>query len=460
MVILREQKRHTKGMNAKKLWKDTDTCLKEEKEEAVGFAVDIGTTTIALTAVALKQREIIGELSETNEQTRLGADVMMRIMHSLSGKQEKLHRMVVDQIEQMAKRVLMEHGLIAGFKSSQVYFSIVGNTTMCHLFLNRSVEGLAGYPFKADYRGNYQCTGKEIGMEFFEDAHISVLSGIAAHVGSDALAVIGAEKLFRKDMVQLAVDLGTNAEIILNQRGKLWVCSTAAGPAFEGKGIQCGMSAKAGAVNGMKVSSANGNIILEYIKGETPKGICGSGLVDAIAELRKCKVLQSDGYLLTEEEARGQRIHPELCSRLTKKNGQNAFLFYKDEKSGKEIYLQQGDIRGVQLAKGAIQAGILSLLSESQTKLSEIDEMVVAGVLGSCIRSANAVGIGLLPGIKTERLHFAGNAAGRGAVCALIDAQFLMRMEQLAKEIYHIELAETGDFQSLLMQAMNLQSWM
>lgn len=458
MVILREQQKHAKDID-EKLWNDGFWNLPKDSEFEIGIAVDIGTTTIAMTILSLPERKVTGQISETNGQTKLGADVMMRIMHTLSGKGDILHEMVITQIEQMAQKGLQDRTDFETFDSKKVHIAVVGNTTMCHLFLDKSVAGLAGSPFQAAYAGNFSCTGYEIGMKFLKNAKISVLSGIAAHVGSDALAVIGAGNLMQKEKVQLAVDLGTNAEIILNQRGKLRVCSTAAGPAFEGKGIQCGMPAKPGAVNGVKVASGNGNIILEYIGGEQPKGICGSGLADLLAELRKCGVLLADGYLLTGEEAQRQGVHRKICGQLAKRNGQNAFLLYQDGKGGREIYLQQSDIRNVQLAKGAIQAGINALLQSAGTSLSDVEEMVVSGVLGSRLRFGNAVKIGLLPDVGRQKVFFVGNAAGRGAARVITDKFFAKGMERLAQQIEHLELADLPEFQELLLQAMDLQAW-
>ncbi len=459
MVILREQQKHTKGIN-EKLWNDDFWNLPKDLEFEIGIAVDIGTTTVAMTILSLPEKKVIGQISKTNEQTKLGADVMMRIMHTLSGKGDILHEMVITQIEQMAQEGLQNKIDFEIFDSKKVHLAVVGNTTMCHLFLDKSVAGLAGFPFQAAYTGNFSCTGYEIGMKFLKNATVSVLSGIAAHVGSDALAVIGTENLIQKKKVQLAVDLGTNAEIILNQRGSLRVCSTAAGPAFEGKGIQCGIPAKPGAVSGVKISSGNGNIILEYIGGELPKGICGSGLVDAMAEMRKCGVLLADGYLLTEEEAKKQGVHQEICGQLIKRNGQNAFLLYQDERDGREIYLQQSDIRNTQLAKGAIQAGINALLQSGGIRLSDVEEIIVSGVLGSCMRFGNAVKIGLLPDVSRQKVFFVGNAAGRGAARVITDKFFSKEMELLAQQIEHVELAELPEFQKLLLQAMDLKSWL
>lgn len=484
MVIFREQKKHTKDTGQGNLWREALSLAQEhagdrglgecfnKSEEVegifensdeikVGFAVDIGTTTVVITALDLKEKKVIGTISQTNEQTKLGADVMMRIMHCMSGRQEKLHQFIVQQVEKMAEQ-LLEKAKEDKEKilMEQCCFFIVGNTTMCHLFLDKSVEGLAGYPFRAAYQGNYQCIGKEIGMELFSPSKICVLSGVAAHVGSDALAVIGAEGLYQKDKVQLAVDLGTNAEIILNRKGKISVCSTAAGPAFEGKGIACGMSAKGGAITEVKIAANNGNIILGVIEGAGARGICSSGLVDLLAQLRKCRILLKDGYLLGQSEAAARGIPIELCKRLVLRKDQHAFLLCEEGENTKEVYLLQSDIRNLQLAKAAIQAGILSILAETELSIGDIDEFIVAGVLGSCVRTASGVSIGLFPAAVTERLKFAGNAAGKGAALGMIDPSFSKRMEMLAQEISHIEIAQMADFQGRLMGAMDLKQWL
>lgn len=460
MIILRKQEKKEKGLDiAGKYLYDTQQMALFMNQYKIGFAVDIGTTTIAMYAVELAKGNVIGELSQTNEQTKLGADVMMRIMHAVSGKADKLHQMIVKQVEEMASDILSKLGEQYQVRNEEICFSIVGNTTMCHLFLNRRVDGLAGYPFKAAYKGGVLCLGSEIGMKTFLHSQIKVLPGIAAHVGSDAMAVIGKEQMFDKEVVQLAIDLGTNAEIMLNKKGKVSVCSTAAGPAFEGKGVACGMAAKKGAINGIRIAANNGNIILEIIESQKPLGICGSGLIDVIAQLRKCKVLTADGYLLSREEAFLMGIHQEICEQIVIRENQHSFMFYSDKDSSKEVYITQGDIRNIQLAKGAIQAGIQSLLKAGGITLEQVDEVIVAGVLGNCLRPANAINIGLLPDVLEEKLHFVGNAAGKGALLALLDMDFMNKMEEIAQRIWHLELAQEKDFQSNLMNAMDFKKW-
>lgn len=455
MVILREQRRREKAVEDFER-KDDISAFSEERKADIGIAVDIGTTTIAMTVADIKNGKIIGHLSEINYQTRLGADVMMRIMHARAGKALQLHQMVVSQIERMAEELLLQTE--EDDTKASVCFAIVGNTTMCHLFLNKSVNGLAGYPFEAAYKGNYKCFGKEIGMKKFQQATILVLSGITAHVGSDALALIGAEKLWKKDKVQLAVDLGTNAEIVLNNRGGISVCSAAAGPALEGKGVRFGMQAMSGAISGVKISLGNGNVILEYVPGGELKGICASGLIALIAELKKCGLLLENGYLLKKEEAEKRSIPESLCRSLVYREKERAFLLYEDKEKQCEIYLLQSDVRRIQLAKGAIQAGSIALLSESGIRLEEVDELFVAGVLGSSVTYSNAASVGMLP-VFQSAIHFAGNAAGKGAVLLLEDEEMSVCLEKIARSVKHVELANLEKFQSLFFESMNLAPW-
>lgn len=430
---------------------------------SIGFAVDIGTTTVAMTAVDLQDKRIIGKISRTNCQTAWGADVMMRIMHARAGRLSLLQQMVAGQVEEMAVELLAGKGpedkaasREAVKKAGGKYrFAVVGNTAMSHIFLGKPVDGLAGYPFESAYQGNYCCTGGELGMDVFREAEVLVLSSIAAHVGGDALAVIGARRLYDSTRVQLAIDLGTNAEIILNRKGEIVVCSAAAGPALEGKGVACGMRAAPGAIVGVKLAANTGNMVLEYLAGRKLWGFCGSGLVDAVAGLVKAKLLQEDGCLLAEGQTEGKKLSGQLCIR----EGKRSFVFCSGEQAEREIYLTQEDIRNVQLAKGAIQAGVQSLLKKAEVSLEEVDELVVAGALGSCLHPKNAVSIGLLPQAGLERVQAAGNAAEAGAVEMLLEEGFAGRMEELAGQIHHLELAGSEEFRQFMIDGMAFREY-
>ncbi len=456
MIILREQKKESDIKS--RTFSHLPKYSGKSKEAAIGFAVDIGTTTVALYLVDLSAGKILAAVSETNEQTKLGTDVMMRIMHAISGKSQALHQMIIGQIERMSEQVLSDFGMQTSVRRETVRFCVAGNTAMCHFFLGRDVSGLSGYPFLPAYTGSVVCTGIEIDMASFSASTVVVLPGIAAHVGSDTSAVIGAEELYRTERVQLAVDLGTNAEIVLNRKGEISVCSASAGPAFEGKGITCGMPAKKSAIHGMRILK-NGNFVLELIGGGTPAGICGSGLVDAVSQLKQCGVLQENGYLFREREAKEAGVSAEIDKQLVSRKGENAVLLYSPPGKGKEVYLTQSDIRNIQLAKAAIQAGMQCLLKKHGMTLEEVDELVVAGTLGSSLSWQDAVSIGLLPDFPKQNIRFAGNAAGKGAVLALLEPAFLGELEEKVKRIRHMELAQEEQFQKLLVRAMDFRPW-
>ena len=275
---------------------------------------------------------------------------------------------------------------------------------------------------------------------------------------ADAAAVLCKEKMYKTGINEIAIDIGTNAEILLNCSGKVFVTSTAAGPAFEGKGIRSGMRAAPGAINSVKISRVNGNIILGMLddgKAENPRGLCGSGLIDAISELMKARLLKKDGYLLTREEALRQNVNINLCEHL-KSDDKDGNCFILSEENN--IVITQKDIRNVQLAKGAIQAGCEILLKKAGIGLNDINSIKIAGVFGKYIHVSQAMNFGLFPKYP-EKLEIVGNAAGDGAAMALFEDGFIDEMEKQVKKVHHVELAGEKDFQKKFMNAMELKEW-
>lgn len=427
-------------------------------EARIGIGVDIGTTTIVVYLWDFGNRELFRSLSRENCQTRLGADVMMRMMHAGRGKKEELHQMLAEQIEQMMEELIAcwQEEKNASAKEEEMIMSVVGNPTMCHFFLNKDVKGLAGAPFQSAYTGNYYCSGKEVGFRNRKQIKITVLSGIAAHVGSDALALLGVAEPLENNMTTLIVDLGTNAEIILIDKGKKYCCSTAAGPALEGKGIACGVRARAGAVTGVKIAPRTGNIVLEVLAGKSPLGITGTGLLELMESLCRCGILTSEGYLIEKDEAEEKRIHPELVKCLVTRKEGRGFLLYQGEK---EIVLYQNDVRNIQLAKGAILAGIQCLLKNCGLSPEDVEKVVVAGALGNHLREEAVIRLGLFPASFRGKFSFVGNGAGLGAVRMLTESGFSLKMEKRAREITHVELAEKEAFQTYLIQGMELRDY-
>ncbi len=422
----------------------------------LGAAVDIGTTSIAIGIFDIKSGSLIGNQTRTNCQTMYGSDVMMRIMHCVNGKEQLLHDILIEQIEDMTGSILDNSAKTSNIAIKKMV--VVGNTTMCHIFLNKDVTGLKGAPFRVAYEGVCRKKSHDIGFKRYDIDEVIVLPNIMAHVGADAAAVLCKEKLYKTGVNEIAIDIGTNAEILLNCSGKVFVTSTAAGPAFEGKGIRSGMRAAPGAINSVKISRVNGNIILGMLddgNAENPRGLCGSGLIDAVSELMKARLLTKDGYLLTGEEALGQNVNISLCEHL-KSDDKDGNCFVLSEENN--IVITQKDIRNIQLAKGAIQAGCEILLEKAGIGLNDISSIKIAGVFGKYIHASQAMNFGLFPKYP-EKLEIVGNAAGEGAAMALFEDEFIDEVEKQVKKVHHVELAGEKDFQKKFMNAMELKEW-
>lgn len=421
-----------------------------------GLAVDIGTTTVVMGLYDLGSGERLAGLQEKNRQTLLGADVMMRLMHCQRGSRQQLEQRIREQLQDMAEQICNSFCTLEQVKT----LTVVGNTTMCHIFLGQDVSGLAGSPFRPAYRGIYRCKGGDIGLQRMKCTDVIVPAGIDAHVGADAVSMICALQLQDTEDTVLAVDIGTNAEIALSCQGEISVCSAPAGPAFEGAQISQGMRGEPGAIAGMHIAGQSGNILLEVIPDDRKniypvKGICGSGLIDSIASLRQSDILQPDGYLLCDrEEADRLGVPGYLRERIT----EEGFLVYLDP-GGQHVCLTQKDIRQFQLAKAAVQAGIRMLLEQKGLTLEQVDRLYIAGVFGGHISKKSAVLTGLFPDIAREKIVIAGNAAGDGAAKALLSEAFLQQTEQVGSEAVHIELAQQEAFQQEFLASMELTPW-
>lgn len=421
-----------------------------------GAAVDIGTTTISLSLFSLDNKKHLANITETNLQTKYGTDVMMRIMHANMGKAFMLHEIVTKQIEDMLDKA--SSGICEAKSIKKL--TVTGNTTMCHLFLDKDLSQMTGVPFITAYKGSISTCGKDIGFKKYLHLSIYVMSGVTAHIGADAVSMLCAKKLYAPDKIQLAIDIGTNAEILLNNKGEIYACSAAAGPAFEGGGTKCGKRAGNGVVNGVKISKFTGNIVLNVIdteglqQNEMPlKGICGSGLVDAVAELLKIGVLNQDGHLMEYSEALENKVHKDIAERL-KKDSEGGFFVLCDN-----IFITQKDIRSIQLTKAAVQAGAEILLKKADICMDDVDEIKIAGVFGKFIHPKSAKAFGLYPDACKDKIEFVGNAAGNGAAMALLDDNFKKLTEKYAKIIKHIELADEDEFKNKFFSAMALKKW-
>lgn len=415
-----------------------------------GLSFDIGTTTVVGRLWDLTRAKSLGTAARTNPQSDYGADVISRIMYcnmaegNLRKMQHKISDCLNDVIEELSKEFNIDSLNIRKI-------SAVGNTTMSHLLLGIDPKSLALAPFTPGFTGSVFAYAKDLNIKIHPEAKVNVLPNIAGHVGSDTVAVLLSSNLKKMEGGNLAIDIGTNGEILLACNGQVLACSTAAGPAFEGACIEQGMRAATGAIEGVRITS---NDVELSVIGETqPLGICGSGLIDCVAELLKSGLVTDKGKLLTKEEALNTGLTDSIINRLVKGNKGNSFILYQGAR-GKTIAITQKDIREVQLAKGAILAGIRIMLQQLELTNDDIQRVFLAGAFGNYIKKDSAITIGLLPDIPVEKVISIGNAAGVGASMALLSDASLKEANELAESTEHIELALHPDFQAIFLKSM------
>ncbi|MDO4976887.1 MAG: ASKHA domain-containing protein, partial [Eubacteriales bacterium] len=425
----------------------------DSTDRSYGIAFDIGTTTVVGILWNLVTGEMVDVEGATNPQSVFGSDVISRIQHCIEGAREGINNTKVMQ----EKMVACMNEMIAAFckrngiENTEIYdVTTVGNTTMSHLFLGINPASLAKVPFAPVFSGGvyYRCS--DLGLHVNPHAKGYVLPNIAGHVGSDITAVMLATDLFNVPGKTIAIDIGTNGEILVAKDGEVKTCSTAAGPAFEGACIQCGMRAAKGAIEKVVIKE---DVQVSTIDNADPIGICGSGLIDVTVQLLNAGLMESNGNLLTREEAEAKGLPESLSSRLYGEGVEKGFLLVKNEK-GDDIVITQKDMREVQLAKGAILGGILTLMKKLDFTVDEIDQVYIAGAFGNYIDKTNAITMGLLPAVSPEKVISIGNGAGVGASMALLSVDKRKDAEEKVKIIEHVELSQDMDFQEYYIQSM------
>ena len=422
-------------------------------KSSYGIAFDIGTTTIAGYLIDLRTGEKLSALAKTNPQIIYGEDIISRIEFIQRQKNglDKLQKEVVNVLNEIIRETTQE----AKIDKKNIYETvIVGNTCMHHLFLGLNPINLAPSPYIPVIKESLSLKAKDIpGLSLNSTANICMLPNISAFVGADISAGILSTFMWREGKNILFVDLGTNGEIVLSSKRKIWTCSTAAGPAFEGARISSGMRAAEGAIDKIRVDHES--IAYRVIKDGKARGICGSGLIDLIAELIKLGLINKSGKLIDREEC-GPHLSREIKKRIINGQKGNEFLLVKgkETENGKPIYLTQRDIREVQLAKAAIFAGIKILLKEVNIPQEDIQKILLAGAFGNFIDKENAIRIGLIPYLPLKRIKFIGNAAGSGAEMALLSTKMRKISQKISKKIIYIELSSRPDFQEEFTEAM------
>ena len=404
-----------------------------------GAAVDIGTTTMAAYLYRLSDGKRMTQTSDSNPQSPWGADVISRMEQALAGEEAILSTVMVRKLEEMILGMLSETDIEAENLQEMV---ITANTAMLYLLTRTDPDELSHAPFHASRKFGERIPAESLGFRKFLAAHAYLPRCASAFVGADITTAIIASGMLEEKSPSLLLDIGTNGEIALCKDGKLICCSTAAGPALEGGNIRMGMPALPGAID--MVSYSEKGFSYTTIGGHTPIGLCGSGLLDAIAVLRKSGILDDTGAIQEDGHA--------WTSCLCEVEGFPAFRF-----PNSQVVLTQRDIRNVQLAKGAICAGIRTLLSHAGLRPDEIGTFYLAGGFGSYLKIQSAVEIGLIPQAFLDKTKVLGNAAGMGA-CMLLQSKTLRQeSEVLADRMETVELSQNPHFQQYYMDSMMLE---
>jgi len=424
---------------------------REEGGRRYGLVFDLGTSTLVGKLISLLDGHEIVAISRLNSQTRFGANVISRLQYIQEHPEglRHLNDLLVTDLQLITKRLLQ----VGGLSPEDIFIGVVaGNTTMQHLLLGLDPSGIAQAPFNPVSTDGMILKASEVGLQLHPEGLLYIMPTRSGYIGGDLIsAIIASGAAEQQDMMILGLDLGTNGEIFLGNGKRLLTCSAAAGPALEGAKISHGMIAKDGAIEG--VNSANGDLSYRVISNIKPKGICGSGLVDLVAVLLHSGIVAHDGLIRLNREGTGDP----LSSRVVKRSGVHDFMVASPEESfdGRKIYLTQKDIRELQLAKGAVAAGIKTLMDEMGVTVEDIDRVYLAGALGNYVQPLSAMRIGLIPQVRPGIIQSLGNAASTGASMVLLSKAYWRMANELAHTIEHIELSIRRDFNDYFIDSLD-----
>ena len=408
----------------------------DTRDRMFGVSFDIGTTTCVATLVDLRNGAAVAVASTINHQASYGADVIARMAKAMRGREEieQLQAAARETVNELLLRVQEE----ADVRPEEIYEAVVaGNATMLHLLTGVSPESIALAPYVASFLEPQDLRADQIGFDIHPLGWVALYPSIGAYVGADIVADIVATGLVRDDTMRLLVDVGTNGEIACGNSERSVATAAPAGPAFEGGEIVYGMRATEGAIEGVVL--INGTVELQVIGGDVePRGICGSGLIDIVAQLRLVGLLDGGGKMTTRDDADTQG-HP-LAERLVMHGDVRAFQLYG------EVVLTQADVRALQFAKGAISTGIETAMRALELGPTDLDEVMLAGSFGSYINPESARVIGLVPAVPVEKIKAVGNTASEGAKMALMSFREREVAWEIPAIVEYIELSGVEDF--------------
>ncbi len=410
-----------------------DIFGKDEDVIIGGLAIDIGTTTVSAVLINMENGEILAKSSAGNGQIRFGADVLNRIVESQKpGGQKKLQDAV---IKETINPMIHEMCKSAKFPKDHIYrMCVASNTTMNHLFAGINADPLRTEPYIPAFFKTNSLFASDVGVDINKDAHIIMAPNIGSYVGGDITAGTLVSQIWNRPEFSLFIDLGTNGELVFGNSDFMMSCACSAGPAFEGGDISCGMRATDGAIEACTIDKETMEPTYKIVgdPGTKPVGLCGSGIIDVISELYICGIINPKGKFIRE----GKRIKHD-------KYGMGSYILAFEEEAGsvKDVEITEVDIDNFIRAKGAIFSAIRTMLTSLDFDVSMIDDVYVAGGIGSGINMQNAVNIGMFPDIPIEKFHYIGNSSLTGAYLMLLSTPAEKKTYELAANMTYMELS-------------------
>ena len=421
----------------------------DQTDYLYGVAIDIGTTTVVTSLIDMMTGKELGTASRINAQKEFGLDVLTRISyeteHPEDGK-EHLQKVIIDSINEMLDEVCRKPEVPGKgrIEKHDIYeITVAANCTMMHMLLGVSAGSIGRAPYAPVFVKSKNLRAAEIGIQAGEGARLYCLPSVSAYIGADIVAGAYVCELRKQQKNVLFIDIGTNGEIVFSDHGRLLSCSCAAGPALEGMNISSGMRAAAGAIENVKITEQGVKLQIigqEEYRQEEPEGVCGSGILAVVKELRRTGLIRKDGAFIkpkdiSEEDYRYPML--ELDGRKRK------------FKMTERLRITQGDVRQVQLAKGAILSGFYALLKKAGRTMEDLDQVMIAGQFGAHLPAESLIGTGILPKEVKEKLIYVGNSSKTGAYLALMSGKAKQEMEELAHHMEYMELGATEGYERL-----------
>lgn len=418
----------------------------DTRDKVYGVVIDIGTTTVVASLIDINSGEELSIESMINPQKQYGLDVLTRITYELENEEdgiENLQNCIVTSINNMISKMCEKTKID---KDNIYEISVAANCTMMHMLLGIDAKPIGKSPFAPVFIKSKDILAKEIGLDINENGRLYCLPSVSSYIGSDIVAGAYVCQLENSKDNVLFIDIGTNGEIVLSNKGKLLSCSCAAGPALEGMNISCGMRAANGAIEDVYINTDENE--LTVIGNETPVGICGSGILAVVKELIRTGIVRENGAFikLDKLEANDYRL-----SKLQLNDKKREFILVDGDN---KLLITQGDIRQVQLAKGAILSGFYTLLKKADIEMSDLGKVIIAGQFGAHVNADSLVGSGILPKEVEDKIIYVGNSSKTGAYMALMSKSAKKDMEELAHKMDYMELGASEGYERLFSQCL------